>query len=62
MLKRSDYSSLTVFELITASLLLWFHFFFVGVNFRESAETEMFVDIGIHGFDTYKWLLLLFMP
>jgi hypothetical protein len=26
----------------------------VGVNFRESTETEMFVDIGIDGFDTCK--------
>lgn len=25
---------------------------FVAANFRELAETDMFVDIGIHGFGT----------
>ena len=25
-------------------------FIFIGVNFRGLADTEMFVDIGIHGF------------
>jgi len=29
-------------------------FIFVGVNFRGLAETEVFIDILIRGFDTCK--------
>jgi len=31
---------------------------FVYVNFRVLTEFEMFVDIWIYGFDSWKWLLL----
>jgi len=34
-------------------------FIFGCVKFRGLAETEMVVDICIHGFDACKWLLLL---
>ena len=37
-------------------------YIFVHFNIRGLAETEMFVDIWIHCFDTCKWLLLLMMP
>ena len=35
--------------------------FFVGVNFRGLAETEVFIDILIHGFDTSKLLLCIYV-
>ena len=48
-------------------------FIIIGANFRRLAENEMFVDIWlaenemfvdiwICGFDTWKWLLMLFIP
>ena len=36
-------------------------FIFVGLSFHGFAETEMLFDIWIQGFNTCKWLLLLFM-
>ena len=34
-------------------------FIFVGVNFLGLAETEMFVDIRIHGFNTLQMTSLV---
>ena len=41
--------------------IVWFHSFFVGVNFSGLAWTELFVDIWICDFDTCQWLLSCYL-
>jgi len=49
----------------TLSMYTVISLIFIGVNFRELAETAMFVDIGIHGFGTGQitsLAILVYMP